>query len=219
FCRCLGSLLGSPPGSCRSLCRPGGRGASAAARCRSGALRGSLGGSIGDLAELDRAAHDALELSARPELRHGCLLDLDGLAGARVAPGPRGAIDLLEYTEAAEGDLLSLGNSALDGVEDRVDGGFGVPLVHAHTVADRVDKLGPVHVVPPLSSRPTLDPLRNLVVPCVGNNDLAPFFLLRRSDFGAAVRPLWATSATDPPRRRRSRRHARGSDRCRRGHS
>ncbi len=91
---------------------------------------------------------DLLERGARTEARHRGLLDLHGLARARVAARAGVARLLLEGAEAADGDLVTLGDGERDELDDRLDGGHGL-LATAELGLEGVDHLCLVHGAPP----------------------------------------------------------------------
>ena len=119
---------GGLPGLGRRSCRAGTRrrrtrvvrvaGALVAAAGLAAAARRLRGRLHGDgLRQLLRAADDVLERRARAERGHVGLLDLHGLARARVARGASSTGTLLEHTEAGDVDLLAL----VDATNDHID--------------------------------------------------------------------------------------------------
>src|SRR5438067_3282549 len=87
------------------------------------------------------AVHRVLEGLAGRETRTPRRLDLDRLAGARVATLAGGALDDAEMTEPHDLDLTALLERRGDGVEGRVDGGRRGCLGHAGLSGHRCDQL------------------------------------------------------------------------------
>src|SRR3546814_13429294 len=81
-----------------------------------------------------------LEAAACLERRDVGLLDLDGLAGLRVAGLASRALTLLERAEAGDLHPVTLGDRVADGVDDSSQGCFGVLAGAAGLLGDRVDQ-------------------------------------------------------------------------------
>src|SRR4051794_10615138 len=99
-----------------------------------------------------RSARDVaggfLQVRARRDLDGVGRRDVDGLAGLRVAAGPRGALGALDGDQTGDGDLLAAGDGVdelvLQARQDRVHGrGRDIG-----TLGDRGDQFALVHRVP-----------------------------------------------------------------------
>ena len=83
------------------------------------------------------------QLLAGLEERHPFLLDLDGFAGTRIAPGAGGAVFHGKSAEAAQLDPVATRQGGHDLIEDRVHDVLHVPLVEMRVVlGDALNEFG-----------------------------------------------------------------------------
>ena len=94
-----------------------------------------------------RGSATTSERGAGLELRDRGLLDLHGLAGARVTAGAGGAGGLLEGAEAGDADLAAPGHLADDDVEDGLQR-LCSSLLAAEAPFERFDQISLVHGFP-----------------------------------------------------------------------
>src|SRR5687767_161431 len=83
-----------------------------------------------------------LEGLASAELRKPCGLDVERLAGARVAPGARLALAGVEGAEADQRDHLVLAQARLHRSDQRVDRALGRRLGNLGGLRDLLDQVG-----------------------------------------------------------------------------
>src|SRR5215475_12963102 len=96
--------------------------------------------------------HEFAQALANLEERHPLLWHVDGRAGLGIAALARVAIPDPEAAEAAQLDLVALGERIGDVVEDRVDDGLRLLLGEVGELGDLVDQIGFRHR--PLRSGP-----------------------------------------------------------------
>ena len=114
-------------------------------RLRGGGPGGERRGAGATLGQLHRAGDDVLEQLAGTERRHGGLLHLDGLAGARVAGGSCGAGPLLEDAEPGDGHAVTRLHRPHDQIDDAFDGQLRRLLVPVQPLGELTDQVGLVH--------------------------------------------------------------------------